>query len=196
MSASVSLTEHFKRLFDFGGREDRASFWPYAALAFGITMVVGMIIFVPMMSRSIQAMQQFAAEHPDQVTVASGAGQYSISVQGKHPEFMPARSMALYLAVSFGLAILLYAAAVVRRLHDRGKSGLWGLMPLPFILYSAVQMPRMFGSIGTGAEPDMAVFLSIFASNLLYMITLIWLVVLLAGRSDPAPNRYDTTAPS
>lgn len=194
MSVSVSLLDHFKKLFDFTGREDRASFWPYAAIAFIITMVAGMIIFVPMMSRSLQAMQQFAAQHPDQATVTSGLGQYSISIQGNHPEFMPAGSLALFLALAFSSAILLYAAAVVRRLHDRGKSGFWGLMPLPFIIYPSVQMPRVFASVGTGAQPDMTVFFSIFLSNLFYIVTLIWLIVLLAGPSEPAPNRYSTTA--
>jgi uncharacterized membrane protein YhaH (DUF805 family) len=190
MSATVSLGEHFKKLFDFTGREDRANFWSYAAVAFIITMVVGMIIFVPMMSRTMHAMQQFAAQHPDQAIVTSGPGQYSISVQGNHPEFMPAGSVALFLAVTFGLAILLYAAAVVRRLHDRGKAGFWGLMPLPFILYSSVQMPRMFASVGAGSQPDMTLFFSIFLSNLLYIVTLIWLIVLLAGPSEPARNRH------
>jgi uncharacterized membrane protein YhaH (DUF805 family) len=189
MSATVGLTEHFRRLFNFTGREDRASFWPYAAVAFIITIVAGMIIFVPMMSRTMHAMQQFAAQHQDQATVTSGPGQYSISVHGDHPEFIPPGSVALFLAVTFGLAILLYAAAVVRRLHDRGKSGFWGLMPLPFILYSSVQMPRMFASIGTGSQPDMTLFFSIFFSNLIYIVTLIWLIVLLAGPSEPVPNR-------
>lgn len=191
MTSTVSLLGHFKRLFDFSGRENRASFWPYAAVAFIITMVISMFIFVPMMSHSMQAMQQFAAQHPDQVTTSTGPGQYSISVHGDHPEFMPAGSVALYLAVGFGLALLLFSAAVVRRLHDRGKSGFWGLMPLPFILYSSIQMPRMFASVGTGSQPDMTLFFSIFFSNLLYIVTLIWLIVLLAGASNPEPNRYD-----
>ena len=193
MSASVTLWDHFKTLFDFAGREDRASFWPYAAVAFIITMVAGMIIFVPMISRSMHAMQEFAAQHPEQATVTSGPGQYSISIQGHNPEFMPAGAMALFLAVTFGLAILLYAAAVVRRLHDRGKSGFWGLMPLPFIAFSSVQMPRMFASFGMENQPDMGLFFSIFVSNLLYIITLVFLIVMLAGPSGPTPNRFDST---
>lgn len=184
--ATVTLWEHFKRLFDFNGREDRASFWPYAAVAFILIMGAGMIIFVPMMSRAMHEMQQFAVQHPDQTTVTSGPGQYSISVRGNHPEFMSGRSVALYLAVTFGLAILLYAAAVVRRLRDRGKSGFWGLMPLPFILYSSIQMPRMFASVVGNTPPEMAMFFSIFFSNLLYIVTLIWLIVLLAGPSEAA----------
>lgn len=189
MSASVKLLEHFKRLFDFAGREDRASFWPYAGVAFGITMLAGMVIFVPMMAGTMQAMQEFAAQHPDQATVTSGPGQYSISVHGNHPEFLPAGSIALFLAVTLGLAILLFAAAVVRRLHDRGKSGAWGLMPLPFIIYSSVMMPKMFSSVAMGSDPNMALFLSIFFSNLLYLATLGGLIVLLAGPSKPVPNQ-------
>lgn len=192
MSMSVGIWEHFRRLFGFKGREDRASFWPYAALAFVIIMVAGMAIFIPMMERSMRAMQEYAAQNPDQSTVVSGPGQYSISVHGNHPEFVPTTSIAAYLAVSFGLAVLLYAAAVVRRLHDRGKSGFWGLMPLPFILYSSVMMPRMFASAGTTDQPNTTLFYSIFFSNLFYIIALIALIVLLAGRSDPQENRFDT----
>jgi len=96
--------------------------------------------------------------------------------------------MALYLAVSFGLAILLYAAAVVRRLHDRGKSGFWGLMPMPFIIYSSIMMPIVFAS---AREPNMALFFSIFFSNMLYIVTLIALIVFLASPSEPTSNRHD-----
>ena len=188
MSATVTLQAHYKRLFDFTGREDRASFWPYAAVAFIICMGAGMIIFVPMMNQAMEAMQQFAVQHPDQVTVTSGPGQYSIAVHGNHPEFMPAETIGLFFAVTIGLAILLYAAAVVRRLRDRGKSGIWGLMPLPFILYSSILMPRMFAVVANGAEPDTAMFFSIFLSNLLYIASLIWLVMLLAGPSKLTSN--------
>jgi len=190
MSARISILEHFKKLAHFVGREDRASFWPYAAVALIIIMVAGAIVFVPMMSRSLQAMQQFATQHPEQATISSGPGQYSISVAGAHPEFVSARSMLLSLVATFGVAIILYAAAVTRRLHDRGRSGLWGLMPLPFIIYSSARMPKIFASMGTGSQPDMAVFFSIFVSNLLYIVALIWLIVLLAGPSEPKPNRY------
>ena len=191
MSASVGLWAHFGRLFDFKGREDRASFWPYAAVVFGMIMVAGMAIFIPMMRRTMHAMQDYAAKHPDQATIMSGPGHYSISIKGNHPEFFDTGSIGTYLAVTFGLAILLYAAAVVRRLHDRGKSGAWGLMPLPFILYSSIMMPQMFGSVGSGGEPDMTLFFSVFVSNMLYIAALIALIVMLAGQSDPAPDKYD-----
>lgn len=184
----IGIWEHFKRLADFKGREDRASFWPYAALVFVIVMVAGMFIFIPMMVHQLTEMQRYAAQHPDQATITTGPGQYSISVRGNHPEFFEARPMAIYLAVTFGPSILLYAAAVARRLHDRGRSGLWGLMPLPFILYSTIMMPKVFAS---AINPGMGQFFSIFISNMLYMVTLIWLIVWLASPSEPGPNRYD-----
>jgi len=187
MSASVGLWQHFTRLLDFRGREDRASFWPYAAVAFIIVMAVGMVIFVPMMAHSMEAMQQYAAQHPDKATIMSGPGQYSISVQGNHPEFFDEQSMVSYLVVSFGLSIVLYAGAVTRRLHDRGRRGWWGLMPVPFIIYSTIMMPRVLAS----PNENIPLFFSIFFSNMLYIVALIALIVWLAGPSDPAPNRYD-----
>ena len=143
----------------------------------------------------MRAMQEYAAQHPEQASIASGPGQYSISVHGDdHPQFMRTGAVAWYLGVTFGLSILLYAAAVVRRLHDRGMSGKWGLMPLPFILFSSIQMPRMFGSFGNGIPPDMGVFFSIFISNFLYLGTLIALIILLSGAGNPDANRYDESA--
>ncbi|MEZ5654614.1 MAG: DUF805 domain-containing protein [Sphingobium sp.] len=183
MSSKVPFIAHFSRLFDFAGREDRSSFWPYAAFVFIFVTVAGMAIFLPIMGHAIHKMQQYAVQHPDQVVIAQGPGYYSISTKSGHPEFVAASAMAKFFAVIFGLAILLYAAAVVRRLHDRGKTGFWGLMPLPFILYSSVQMPRVFSSFSAGAEPSMGLFFSIFFSNLFYIVTLIWLIVILAGPS-------------
>lgn len=191
MSAKVSLPGHFAKLFDFSGREDRASFWPYAAVVLGITMAAGMIIFVPVMMRAMHAMQDYAAQHPEQATVTSGPGQYSVSIKGFPPELIPSGPLILFVTVTFGLAILLYAAAVVRRLHDCGRPGVWGLMPLPFIIYSSAQILRMFAA---PTEPDMILFWSVGVSHLLYLATLIWLIVLLAAPSEPAPNRYDKSA--
>jgi uncharacterized membrane protein YhaH (DUF805 family) len=80
------------------------------------------------------------------------------------------------------------AAAVVRRLHDRGLSGAWGLLPLPFLAFAFFAMHRAAASFLTD-EPD-SVFDTAFASGMLYDISLIVLIVLLAGRSNEGANRY------
>lgn len=190
MSGPVGLWMHFARLADFRGREDRASFWPYAALVFVIDMIVGAALFVPIMVHAMAEMQRFAGLHPSGVTqTRSASGQYSITIHAQHhPQLFSAGPMALYMGVTFGLAVLLYAAAVTRRLHDRGMTGLWGLMPLPFIIFSAIMMPQMFAS---QMPPSMPVFFSTFFSNLLYVVTIVVLIVLLAGAGEAGPNRFD-----
>lgn len=196
MTAKIGLWEHFRKLASFRGREDRASFWPYAALVFGIVMVAASVMLVPMMVRSMRAMEE--VRHADQVSIESGPDQFSVSIQGDVPNSVPATDLmpsagflAAFQCVTLGLAVALCAAAVVRRLHDRGKSGVWGLMPLPFLLYTSIQMTRIFDSMMRGGQPDTGIFISIVFSNLLYWIALGALIVLLAGASDPAPNGYD-----
>ena len=168
MAATVGLWEHFRRLLDFKGREDRASFWPYAALVYGIATVGSVLVMVPIM-RSVM-----------------GAGAYQTAPA------MPDMGMLFAgMMITTVVVVLLYAAAVARRLHDGGLSGFWGLMPLPFLLFSMVKMRSLFGSFGS-KNFEMDSFYLIFFSNLIYILTVIALIVLLACRSDPQPNRYDT----
>ena len=60
-------------------------------------------------------------------------------------------------------------------------------MPLPFIL--SIPRPKCRECslpLADAPSPDMALFFSVFLSNLLYIVTLIWLIVLLAGPSEAA----------
>ena len=192
MSAKVGLLEHFRKLASFEGREDRASFWPYAALVLGIVMVAGALMTLPMMAWLIEADRQVAAADPGDLNILAAGADFPAAAPGPSagPEF-PVGFLAAYLGVTLGLAVLLYAAAVFRRLHDRGISGAWGLLPLPFLVYTLVQTVRLFDSLTRGEQPVPAMMLTIAASNILHWAALLALVVLLAGASDPGPNRYD-----
>ncbi len=174
MSTKIGLWEHFPKLASFKGREDRASFWPYAALVFGIVMIAGALMTLPMMAHLMQATPEFAAPNPGE----------------RAGPLLPVGYVAAYLGVTFGLAILLYAAAIVRRLHDRGRSGAWALMPLPFLGYTSVGAIGLIGSTSRGEQPDTILLLTIAAGNILYWAALLALVVLLAGASVPEPSRY------
>lgn len=171
MSATVGLWEHFRRLTDFRGREDRASFWPYAALVYGLMTIGSVAIMIVAMNS---------------VMPGTSDGMAEVSA----PAFPDMGMFFVGIMILTAVAVLLYAAAVARRLHDRGLSGLWGLMPLPFLLFSMIMMRDFFGSFGS-AHPNIDRFSQIFTSNLIYMLTLLALIVLLARRSDPQPNRYD-----
>ena len=171
MPATVGLWEHFRRLADFSGREDRSSFWPYAALVYGIMTLCSMVAMFPLMMSMSRAVEQAAAS-------------------GGKPPLPPFGGFIAGVTVVTLIGIAFYAAAVSRRLHDSGFSAPWGLMPLPFLLFSMVRMSDFFASVGVD-QPDMGRFLEIFVSNLIYMITIVALIVMLARRSDPGPNRYD-----
>ena len=106
---------------------------------------------------------------------------------GEFPDFV---GLLRNTGLVFVLAAALLAAAVTRRLHDRGRSGHWGLMPIPFIVISLFAMARLFAAFTNDPEVDVRLFLVVFVSNLLYLATLGLLVVLLAGASTPGPNRY------
>jgi uncharacterized membrane protein YhaH (DUF805 family) len=188
MAAKIGLLEHFRRLASFDGREDRASFWPYAALVLGIVMVAGALMSLPLMAWVIQSTPPFDAPNPGEINVFAEAADFSTPAQGPvvGPVF-PVGLIAAYFAATLGLAVLLYAAAIVRRLHDRGISGAWGLMPLPFLAYTSVQSVLVVDSVSRGGQPNPTLFLTIAAGNILFWAALLALVVLLAGASNPEP---------
>jgi hypothetical protein len=64
-------------------------------------------------------------------------------------------------------------------------------MPLPFLAFSMVRMREFFVTSFGSNQFDMNRFSQVFVSNFIYILTLIALIVLLARRSDPGPNRYD-----
>jgi uncharacterized membrane protein YhaH (DUF805 family) len=188
----TSIRHNLANLLRFSGRESRALFWPYAVAVVVLDFVAMLGLMGPAMADSFARMQRFAAAHPGQATVESGPGHYSISVHGHHPELMPDMS---FLSTSIGLIglvnVVLLAAAVTRRLHDRCRRGWWGLLPLPFLGFASVMMPRMFAGFGRGHAPDMALFFAIFFNNLLYLASLLLLVILLVGDAAKGPNRFD-----
>jgi uncharacterized membrane protein YhaH (DUF805 family) len=194
MSEKIGLLEHFRKLATFEGREDRASFWPYAAFVLGIVLMAASFMAIPMIMRSMRAMQEFAVRGSDPGVVKDSYGleEFSTPFQVEIPGMLPPPVLvAAFLAATYGLAIVLLAAAVVRRLHDRGRSGAWGLMPLPFILFTSIQAPRMFDSMARGGSPDMGMLIALVLGNILFSAALLALIMLLAGASDPQPNAYD-----
>ncbi|EIZ80405.1 hypothetical protein WSK_0963 [Novosphingobium sp. Rr 2-17] len=154
-----------------------------------------MVIMVPTLTSSLARMQQFAVQHPEQSTVISGPGHYEVRIEGNHPELMPDMSgiAGAMIGVS-AIAILLLAAAVSRRLHDTGRRGWWGLLPLPFLFAGFVFMPRLFAQVSDGASPDMGLFGLLFLNNMVYLGSLAVLVILLAQPEQRQANRFGPPA--
>ena len=199
MNAFVDSIRHgFTGLLGFSGRDPARRFWPYAGAVMALFFFAAFATMAPIMIGTFARMQAFATEHPDQATVTRGPGSYSIEIHGNHPELMPdVTPFFVAMQVGAALAVLLLAAAVTRRLHDRGRRGWWGLPPLIFLAVGLTLFPRLFNSALNGQDtPDtMAMFGLMMANNLLYLASLALLVFLLAGASQPGENRFGPPAP-
>jgi uncharacterized membrane protein YhaH (DUF805 family) len=101
-------------------------------------------------------------------------------------KFAP-ESPVYVMAVAIVAAIVLLAAAIVRRLHDCGRSGFWALVPLPFLSVGFVLMSRQFQSTG---EPDLRLFFTVFANNFVYVILLGVLILQLSRPGRRTTNRF------
>lgn len=171
------IAMHLRSLRRFSGTETRAQFWPWAGIVFAIAIVPFIATMIPALLGSFGKMQRFAQEHPDQVTVSSGPGHYEMQVHGHHPELMPDLTLPMIgLGLAALLMIVLLGAAVARRLRDSGRSGAWGLMPLPFLVLGMIFMPRLFAA----TKPDLTLFGMMFLNSLVYNLSLLLLILLLA----------------
>jgi uncharacterized membrane protein YhaH (DUF805 family) len=155
----------FANVARFSGRDSRAQFWPFAGAAFTLYMVVAWAVLIPMVFPAVAGSQSFAAFQAMARTFIVGTLSF------------------------FVVLVALLAAAVARRLHDGGHPAIWGVLPLPFAGYSGVMFFRLVTQFETGGMST-GLFLSVFMSNLLYMVGVVTLIVLLALRGAPGANRY------
>ena len=93
------------------------------------------------------------------------------------------------------ITVALLAAAVARRLHDRDRSGLWGLAPLPFLSFGLVGMHYLMTSFSGPQQPDLGAFFFLFLNNITYLAILVTLVVQLASRGTEGENRFGPSSP-
>ncbi len=172
-------------------------FWPWVGCVMATQMIVSMIVMVPIMTGILRRTNAFAVQHPDRVRIMSAPGQYHMQIDGPVPPDLFLRDMSWFVGgtgVAVVVAIVMLAAAVVRRLHDSGRAGWWGVLPLPFLLIGLVAMFRVFEMIRAVGElafaPPFPQFAMLFANNVLYLGLLALLVVQLCRPGDPDANRF------
>lgn len=194
-----SILHGFSGLLKFEGRDTRSQFWPYAGFVFVLAFLGFGTVLATVMGSSFARIEQFAQDNPDQVTVTQGPGTYSISVDTYQPQLMPdLDAFFMTMALTIVSLVVLLAASVTRRLHDRGRSGWWAF-PLVVLLsvgvgaMSFLMNAFMSASETTDAALDpvlMFGFLGIFLNNVLYMGWLLFLIFLLATDRETGPNRF------
>ncbi|PLR28240.1 hypothetical protein SGCZBJ_04350 [Caulobacter zeae] len=191
----ASIRHGFANLARFSGRDPRERFWPYALVLVGAAFVAMFLSFGVGFAGSFQKTIAYAEAHPDKATVTRSGGSVSVTIHEPTPELMPDMApMFLGLRVIVPIIVLLLAAAVTRRLHDTGRSGLWGLPPVVFLGIALTLFPSMFQRLMAGDEGAIGLFLPLFANNMAYLASLGLLVFLLCREGKPDANRYDSPA--
>lgn len=186
------IAHGFKSLTRFSGRDRRKTFWPYAAVVifvtYALSMVFGFMAMIPMFTQ----MAEYASAHPEQTTVVAGPGEYSVSIDQGAPDVpVPDMSGFMYVMGAMSLfAVVLLAAAVSRRLHDSGRSGFWGLMPVPFLAAAMILTPSIMQATMAGMDPDMRLAGLLFLNNGLYFLALAVLIVFLCLPTKAGANRH------
>jgi len=189
-----SIARGFKKLRDFQGRDRRSEFWPYTGVIMAVSMVLMTVAIVPAMLQQFDQTLAFAEANPDQASVYRSATNVHVVIHD--PAGMPPMDysgMLVPLAIMLVVVALLLSAAVTRRLHDRGLSGRWALIPLALYGVGIVFWMRMLASMLTDATGDpsfMITFMLNFLVLMLGQLSLFALVIVLALKGKTGPNRY------
>ena len=180
---------HLSNLGRFSGREPRGVFWPYLGMVVLFQMVLGWLLMFPVSTILFGNMQDFIRIQEEQMARGADSGAAARVAEQMQANLMPLYGWVMLLSgVMLLVVLVLLGAAVARRLHDSGRSGIWGLLPLPFLVISNLLMAQLFsGGVG-GLEAN--VFFLIVGINILYLILLLLLIVFLATQGTLQDNRY------
>ncbi len=166
MRQLIDAVRHcLRNLLRFSGRDRRGTFWRYVLVLYVAHMALSMLVMVPVMISTIGR-------------------------AGREPPTAMFETFFLFAAISGALFVAMLAAAVVRRLHDTGRSGLWGLMPVPFLTIGIAAFARMGSSFHSGENSLDANFPLLMANNFAYLAVLGLLIYLLARPGSRGPNRF------
>jgi len=132
-----------------------------------------------------------------QIEEASARGDSNPFPEGtfdKQPDLLPDfDGLVIPIALVNAVTVLLLAAAVARRLHDKDRTSLGCLMPLPFMLVGLALMPVMMPNFMMPQEPNPLIALGML-NNLAYFGIFILLIVMMVGEGTRGPNRFGPEA--
>jgi uncharacterized membrane protein YhaH (DUF805 family) len=172
------------------GRDARQTFWYYVLFLFGLQMVIGVLIAIPMYVMMFS--QMFDA-------IAQGADPESMSVRMIEGLSDQLRFQLIASAILTVLSTLIFVAAFVRRLHDAGFSGWIAAIPVVTQLFSVIYlfttMDAVLDIMGEAMNPanqHNAFALQAEAAPYSAIGYIGYLVVIGFGvlKSQDGPNRY------
>ena len=148
-------------------------------------MALVYLAMIPMMFDMLNGFMR-AFEDPERLVEPGPDGLDTLNAA-----LMPDMTLFMQLSLVINLLfVALIAAAVVRRLHDRDRSGLWTLITLPFWIFCWV-FAWWFGPNSMCAPaPDMRLVQLSMLSSWVAWGTLIWLIVILAADGTKGETRH------
>jgi len=182
----------FTKLAQFSGRDSRAEFWPYAGIIIALLIVAYFNVALTGIAHALSGVAAFRETHPEAVVIQAAPGVHTMRIDWSHPDAPEPDLDVLFIGYAALLAamVLLLGAAVARRLHDRGKSARWGLLPLPFLICAAAFTPVFIGTALTGETSGVPLFGLLFLNNLAGLVACVTLFGMLALRGTSEPNRH------
>jgi uncharacterized membrane protein YhaH (DUF805 family) len=185
----AAIVYNFQNLTRFSGRDTRAQFWPHAIFLFIVQSIVSMIMMIPFIISVMTKTFLFVAQHPGKPGVPINPADQQAFSQMMQGIMTDTQSMLMTATpILTALFVILIGAAVARRLHDRGMSGYWGLMPLPFTIIGLAAMPKTLET--WPYHPNFGLFGLLMLNSLLHVALAILLIVLLAQRGAAGTNRF------
>lgn len=187
----IALKRGFGGLADFSGRSSRTDFWFYAIF---ITLIAGGIWAFVMgleVNKAFAEINEFAAKNPDNVKIVTSATGQSVSIKPGNPDLGPDFGYLIaWISVITAMSIALVSASAVRRLHDSNRTGLWVLLPMPFLFGGFWLMRSVSVDFQASIQPNMGTFFLAFINNLIYLVSLGFLAFLLLRSGTAGENRF------
>ncbi len=188
MGISEATRTCFGKFKDFSGRASRSEFWKFVLFIFLadiLLIVINSMLFGPTVTQAYRISVNQAGEQTQQI----------------YTNYMHDGG---WLSNIFMLAMLLPLLAVTwRRMHDIGRPGWHALLPIPafaisfaLVYLSTASVPIDPSTLPAGLELPTSVRVPqsislFFAGWSLGFGSIVWVIVWLARRSEPTPNRFD-----
>lgn len=183
-------------ILTFNGRMAIHDFWPYAISLAIVLYAVAIMYSLWLFTGMSQRMVEIAIENPeafDSYDRSYDLEVYNATMGGFMKAIVP-------MSIVSGVAWMVFlGAAIVRRLHDTGRTGLWALLPVPFSVLGVYVMVKAFDRVPEMIaletnDPRILSFLGDFiwgmAASLANTATFIILIIMLCGKSKPQADRF------
>ena len=179
----------FSKLTQFSGRDTRGEFWPYVGAVIALVFIVQAIGMSVVMADFMSEVEAHIEAQP-LLLIDPSLPPNTVARVETAPPMPDFRILGAVMGGTLVMAISLLAAAVSRRLHDRDKTAIWGLLPVPFVAVAAIGFPIMMIDMMAGTVPDFGLFGLLFINNVAYLAALVTLIIMLALPGSPRANRH------